>query len=160
MINNDEFPDQVSDETGDSKKRAFIDFKWLVWHRAFHCIIKSLIEKSKWGGWLQDNDGIAHHYFPGITILSADYEEQHVLYYYSQLLLQLTPMYGWVYYGSHPRCLCKMTLSGLPRPLGKALWCFKHLATKDSGVHERYNQPGESTQHKGWREASLKIWDL
>jgi hypothetical protein len=31
------------------------------------------------GCWLQDADSIQTQYFPGITILSADYEEQHVL---------------------------------------------------------------------------------
>ena len=78
------FPDQVPEEPGKAKKTAFVDFKRLVWHRAFNCVIKSLIEISKEGGWLRDDEGVDHHYFPGITILSADYEEQHVYYYYSQ----------------------------------------------------------------------------
>ena len=75
-----------------AKKPSFVNFKRLVWHRTFNCIVKYLIEKSKVGGWLQEDDGFEAQYFPGITTLSADYEEQHVLYHYSQSP-RLTPMY-------------------------------------------------------------------
>ncbi|KAN0128079.1 hypothetical protein V8E53_014116, partial [Lactarius tabidus] len=69
----------VPEDAADIKNHAFVDFKQRVWHRAFHCIIESIIEKSKVGCWLQDANGIQTQYFPGITILSADYEEQHIL---------------------------------------------------------------------------------
>ncbi|KAI9428665.1 hypothetical protein BJY52DRAFT_1232715, partial [Lactarius psammicola] len=57
----------VPETPEDSKKPAFINFKREVWHRAFRCIIESIIEKSKAGCWLH------------IIILSADYEEQCVM---------------------------------------------------------------------------------
>ncbi|KAI9433794.1 hypothetical protein BJY52DRAFT_1131964, partial [Lactarius psammicola] len=43
----------VPETPEDSKKPAFINFKRKVWHRAFRCIIESIIEKSKVGCWLQ-----------------------------------------------------------------------------------------------------------
>ncbi|KAI9455173.1 hypothetical protein BJY52DRAFT_1205065 [Lactarius psammicola] len=69
----------VPETPEDSKKPAFINFKREVWHRAFRCIIESIIEKSKAGCWLQYADGTQHLFFPSIIILSADYEEQCVM---------------------------------------------------------------------------------
>ncbi|KAI9443747.1 hypothetical protein BJY52DRAFT_1206738 [Lactarius psammicola] len=69
----------VPETPEDSKKPAFINFKREVWHRAFCCIIESIIEKSKAGCWLQYADGTQHLFFPSIIILSADYEEQCVM---------------------------------------------------------------------------------
>jgi hypothetical protein len=86
------FPVQIPEDSVDAGKVEFVNFKRLVWHQAFHCVIKSIIEKSKEGCWLRNADGVESRYFPGITILSADYEEQHVLYYYPQSP-RLTPMY-------------------------------------------------------------------
>lgn len=77
------FPVQVPETKEDKKKAAFVDFKWMVWHHTFHCIIESIIEKSKVGSWLENIDESETQYFPAITILSADYEEQYILYHYA-----------------------------------------------------------------------------
>ncbi|KAI9432908.1 hypothetical protein H4582DRAFT_1820331 [Lactarius indigo] len=62
-----------------SGKTGFTNFKHKVWHRAFHCIIKSIVDKSKAGYWLQCVDGTQQQFFPGIITLSTDYEEQCVM---------------------------------------------------------------------------------
>ncbi|KAH9168438.1 hypothetical protein EDB89DRAFT_1855509 [Lactarius sanguifluus] len=69
----------VPETSKDTGKTAFVNFKHEVWHRAFHSIIKSIVEKSVVGCWLQGSDGTQHHYFPAIIILSADYEEQCIM---------------------------------------------------------------------------------
>ncbi|KAH9170626.1 hypothetical protein EDB89DRAFT_1853308 [Lactarius sanguifluus] len=69
----------VPETSKDTGKTAFVNFKREVWHRAFHSIIKSIVEKSVVGCWLQGSDGTQHHYFPAIIILSADYEEQCIM---------------------------------------------------------------------------------
>ncbi|KAF8263920.1 hypothetical protein EI94DRAFT_1806512 [Lactarius quietus] len=60
-------------------KPTFINFKHEVWHHAFHCVIKSLIEPSKTGCWLNGIDGKPNLYYPAITMSSADYEEQCIM---------------------------------------------------------------------------------
>ncbi|KAI9444316.1 hypothetical protein H4582DRAFT_2071883 [Lactarius indigo] len=62
-----------------SGKTGFTNFKRKVWHHAFHCIIESIVDKSKAGYWLQCVDGTQQQFFPGIITLSADYEEQCVM---------------------------------------------------------------------------------
>ncbi|KAI9431873.1 hypothetical protein H4582DRAFT_2113324 [Lactarius indigo] len=62
-----------------SGKTGFTNFKRKVWHRAFHCIIESIVDKSKAGYWLQCVDGTQQQFFPGIITLSAGYEEQCVM---------------------------------------------------------------------------------
>ncbi|KAH9083307.1 hypothetical protein EDB83DRAFT_2502427 [Lactarius deliciosus] len=69
----------VPETSKDTGKTAFVNFKREVWHRAFHSIIKSIVEKSVVGCWLQGSDGTQHQYFPAIIILSADYEEQCIM---------------------------------------------------------------------------------
>ncbi|KAH9024194.1 hypothetical protein EDB85DRAFT_2075196 [Lactarius pseudohatsudake] len=69
----------VPETSKDTGKTAFVNFKREVWHRAFHSIIRSIVEKSVAGCWLQGSDGTQHQYFPAIIILSADYEEQCIM---------------------------------------------------------------------------------
>ncbi|KAH8985616.1 hypothetical protein EDB86DRAFT_3049177 [Lactarius hatsudake] len=69
----------IPETPADSGKPEFVNFKRNVWHRAFHCIIDSIIDKSKAGCWLQCADGTEQHFFPGVIMLSADYEEQCVM---------------------------------------------------------------------------------
>ncbi|KAH9029824.1 hypothetical protein EDB85DRAFT_1866968, partial [Lactarius pseudohatsudake] len=66
----------IPETAADSGKPEFVNFKHNVWHRTFHCVIDSIIDKSKVGCWLQCADGTQQHFFPGVIILSADYEEQ------------------------------------------------------------------------------------
>ncbi|KAH9009890.1 hypothetical protein EDB84DRAFT_1446058 [Lactarius hengduanensis] len=69
----------IPETAADSGKPEFVNFKRDVWHRAFHCIIDSIINKLKAGCWLQCADGTEQHFFPGVIILSADYEEQCIM---------------------------------------------------------------------------------
>ncbi|KAH9041102.1 hypothetical protein EDB84DRAFT_1474932 [Lactarius hengduanensis] len=69
----------IPETAADSGKPEFINFKRNVWHCAFHCVIDSIIDKSKVGCWLQCADGTSQHFFPGVIILSANYEEQCVM---------------------------------------------------------------------------------
>ncbi|KAI9428775.1 hypothetical protein H4582DRAFT_2091022 [Lactarius indigo] len=69
----------VPENPEDSKETAFVNFKREVWHRAFRRIIESIIEKSKTGCWLRCADGTDQLFYPGIIILSADYEEQCIM---------------------------------------------------------------------------------
>ncbi|KAI9453288.1 hypothetical protein F5148DRAFT_965210, partial [Russula earlei] len=53
----------------------FVNFKCAVWHKALEVVLKSVIEYSKTGCWLQCGDKVLHWLFPAILILSTDYEE-------------------------------------------------------------------------------------
>ncbi|KAI0271244.1 hypothetical protein BC834DRAFT_818216 [Gloeopeniophorella convolvens] len=67
----------VSDDPKELKKPAFVNFKRIVWHKAFYAILKSIIMHSKTGCWFQCADGAPPRWlFPLILILSADLEEQ------------------------------------------------------------------------------------
>ncbi|KAG2063088.1 hypothetical protein BDR04DRAFT_1131147 [Suillus decipiens] len=54
---------------------SFINFKNVVWHKSFKCLLKSLAPLSKTGFWVKCWDGIKHLFYLCILILSADYEE-------------------------------------------------------------------------------------
>ncbi|KAH9013071.1 hypothetical protein EDB85DRAFT_2158478 [Lactarius pseudohatsudake] len=69
----------VPENPEDENNPLFVNFKREVWHRAFYRVIRSIIDKSKTGCWLQCADGTQQLFFPGIIILSADYEEQCVM---------------------------------------------------------------------------------
>ncbi|KAF8267083.1 hypothetical protein EI94DRAFT_1582603 [Lactarius quietus] len=69
----------VPEFPAESGKTTFTNFKCDVWHRTFNCIIELIIKNSKAGCWLQGADGVKKQYFPAITMLSADYEEQSVI---------------------------------------------------------------------------------
>ena len=72
---------QVADEAGKSGESGFANFKRIVWHKSFHWVVQSIMLKSQMGCWHQCGDGITRHLFPFILILSADYEEQYVLFF-------------------------------------------------------------------------------
>ncbi|KAG2028517.1 hypothetical protein BDR03DRAFT_840689, partial [Suillus americanus] len=66
----------VEEEKKYSGTQSFVNFKNVVWHESFKCLLKSLAPLSKIGFWVKCWDGIERLFYPLILILSADYEEQ------------------------------------------------------------------------------------
>jgi hypothetical protein len=60
------------------EKKNYIDFKCVVWHESFCKLLETVFEHSHTGFWVKCGNGITHHLFLMILILSADYEEQYV----------------------------------------------------------------------------------
>ncbi|KIK83021.1 hypothetical protein PAXRUDRAFT_153342, partial [Paxillus rubicundulus Ve08.2h10] len=60
----------------DNHKPAFVNFKNVVWHKAFYILLESIIKYVKTGFWFKCADKILQLLFPMILILSGDYEEQ------------------------------------------------------------------------------------
>lgn len=57
-----------------------MDFKRVVWHEAFYEVLATISELSRTGQHVRCGDEVDRHVFPAILILSADYEEQYVLF--------------------------------------------------------------------------------
>lgn len=72
---------QVPEDSAEKNKKAFVDFKRVVWHESFYKLVESIWLHSKTGCWILCGDGVKHHLFPAIIILSADFEEQYVFNY-------------------------------------------------------------------------------
>lgn len=66
---------QVKDDTAESGKPGYTNFKNAVWHAAFYKLLESIVDHSKTGIWTQCGDGKQRWLFPVIFILAADYEE-------------------------------------------------------------------------------------
>ncbi|KAH9953929.1 hypothetical protein BC827DRAFT_1280060 [Russula dissimulans] len=66
----------VHGSPSEEKKQDFVNYKRVVWHRAIHLVLESVIEVSMTGYWLICGDGVRRWLFPVVLILSADYEEQ------------------------------------------------------------------------------------
>ncbi|EDR00662.1 uncharacterized protein LACBIDRAFT_313195 [Laccaria bicolor S238N-H82] len=71
-------PIVLEDETEKGKK-AYVDFKTVVWHESFRKLLESIRDHSKLGFWFKCGDDIIRRLFALILILSADYEEQCVM---------------------------------------------------------------------------------
>ncbi|KAG2159321.1 uncharacterized protein EDB93DRAFT_1237492 [Suillus bovinus] len=69
----------VEEERQYSGTQSFVNFKNVVWHESFKCLLKSLALLSKTGFCVKCWDGIEHLFYPLILILLADYEEQCVM---------------------------------------------------------------------------------
>ncbi|KAJ7720432.1 hypothetical protein B0H16DRAFT_1432379 [Mycena metata] len=69
----------VKDDTAESGKPGYVNFKNAVWHSAFHKLLESIVAHSKTGIWTQCGDGQQRWLFPVILILAADYEEASVM---------------------------------------------------------------------------------
>jgi hypothetical protein len=67
---------QVDEDANEKGKTGFVNFKRVVWHKAFYKLLESISAHSKTGFWYECGDLITRHLFPFILILSADYEEQ------------------------------------------------------------------------------------
>lgn len=59
-------------------KKAYVDFKHVIWHKGFYEILCSTAELHKTGFTIHCDDGVERTLYPQILILSADYEEQYV----------------------------------------------------------------------------------
>ncbi|KAI5999855.1 hypothetical protein F5J12DRAFT_784618 [Pisolithus orientalis] len=64
-------PELVSEE----RKTSYVNFKCVVWHKAFYKLLEKVAELSKVGYLHECYDNIHWWLFPVILILSADYEE-------------------------------------------------------------------------------------
>ncbi|KAF9235747.1 hypothetical protein BU15DRAFT_77676 [Melanogaster broomeanus] len=69
----------VKESQKDKHKPAFVNFKNVVWHKAFNVLLESIIKYVKTGFWFECADKISRLLFPIILILSGDYEEQCVM---------------------------------------------------------------------------------
>ncbi|KAG1891823.1 uncharacterized protein F5891DRAFT_986524 [Suillus fuscotomentosus] len=70
----------VEEERQYSGTQSFVNFKNVVWHESFKCLLKSLTLLSKTGFCIKCWDGIKCLFYLLILILSADYEEQYMHY--------------------------------------------------------------------------------
>ncbi|KAJ7471600.1 hypothetical protein B0H11DRAFT_2158977 [Mycena galericulata] len=69
----------VSDDTAESGKQGYANFKTAVWHAAFYKLLESIVMHSKTGIWTHCGDGKDRWLFPMVLILAADYEEAAVM---------------------------------------------------------------------------------
>ncbi|KAJ7824630.1 hypothetical protein B0H14DRAFT_3728340 [Mycena olivaceomarginata] len=65
----------IDDDTAESGKTGYVNFKHAMWHAAFYKLLESIASISKTGVWTTCGDGEKRWLFPCIVILSADYEE-------------------------------------------------------------------------------------
>lgn len=70
---------QVEQDSAETGKTGFVNYKNAVWHGSFFKILESIIPWSKVGYHFDFSD-IKRWLFPLVFILSSDYEEQSVLY--------------------------------------------------------------------------------
>lgn len=70
---------QVEEDSVESEKKGFVDFKRVVWHKAFYEIVESIEKYAELGYVLVCGDGIRRKIYPAILIVSADFEEQCVI---------------------------------------------------------------------------------
>ncbi|KAJ7086268.1 hypothetical protein C8R44DRAFT_650957 [Mycena epipterygia] len=69
----------VKDDTAESGKPGYVNFKNAVWHTAFYKLLESIVAHSKTGVWTHCGDGKQRWLFPMVLILAADYEEASVM---------------------------------------------------------------------------------
>ena len=68
---------KLEEEAEESGKRGYANFKRVIWHDSFYELLDSIRVHSKTGFFIMCADGIVHHLYPAILILSANYEEQY-----------------------------------------------------------------------------------
>lgn len=71
---------QVQEDAGETGKKGFVNFKRVVWHESFYEILRSIEQYSQVGLSYHCADDILRWIYFIILIISADYEEQYVLY--------------------------------------------------------------------------------
>jgi len=67
---------QVDEDPGETGKKGYVNFKRVVWHKAFFHILELIQLYGKLGFQMKCGDDIVRWLFPILLILSADYEEQ------------------------------------------------------------------------------------
>ena len=80
---------QVADDTAETKKQGYVNFKTAVWHESFFKLVESIALHLKTGVWTNCGDGKTRWLFPVVLILAADYEEAYVLSRVLHLFLML-----------------------------------------------------------------------
>ena len=70
---------QVEEDSAESKKKRFVHFKRVVWHKAFYKIVESIEKYAELGYVLVCGDVVRQKIYPAIFIVSADFEEQCVI---------------------------------------------------------------------------------
>ncbi|KAF8812136.1 hypothetical protein BYT27DRAFT_7221243 [Phlegmacium glaucopus] len=66
----------LEEDSGETGKKGYVDFKRVVWHKAFYEIVESMEKYAELGFALDCGDGIRRKIYLFILIVSADYEEQ------------------------------------------------------------------------------------
>ncbi|KAJ6572855.1 hypothetical protein DFH09DRAFT_916508 [Mycena vulgaris] len=69
----------VKEDTAESSKPGYVNFKNAVWHASFYKLLESIVSHSKTGIWTQCGDGKQRWLSPVVLILAADYEEASVM---------------------------------------------------------------------------------
>ncbi|KAF9459908.1 hypothetical protein BDZ94DRAFT_1267182 [Collybia nuda] len=69
----------VHEDTAETRKPGFVNFKNAVWHQAFTIFLAKIAEYSEVGHWVPCGDDTSRWLWPAILILSADYEEMSVM---------------------------------------------------------------------------------
>ncbi|KAF7353173.1 hypothetical protein MSAN_01504900 [Mycena sanguinolenta] len=69
----------VADDTAESGKAGYVNFKTAVWHASFFKLLESIVGHSKTGVWTNCGDGKTRWLFPVVLILAADYEEASIM---------------------------------------------------------------------------------
>ncbi|XP_006461651.1 hypothetical protein AGABI2DRAFT_70673 [Agaricus bisporus var. bisporus H97] len=65
----------VHEDTNETGKAAFVNFKNAVWHESFHTFLQTVIETDEVGRWVTCGDGVLRWLFIVVLIFSADFEE-------------------------------------------------------------------------------------
>ncbi|KAF8887634.1 hypothetical protein CPB84DRAFT_1749688 [Gymnopilus junonius] len=69
----------VTEDAGETRKKGYVNFKHIVWHKSLYEILDSIWLHGKTGFLKTCGDNIARWLWPIILILSADYKEQCVM---------------------------------------------------------------------------------
>ena len=67
---------QIPEDADKSRKKRFVDFKRVVWHKALKKILESLERWAESGYYHEISEDLGRWLYPIILILSADFEEQ------------------------------------------------------------------------------------
>ena len=74
---------KIEEDAAEAGKQGYVNFKHVVWHESFYQLIKDMTLHAKSGFYMRcGGESVDRWLFPIILILSADYEEQYVLYHY------------------------------------------------------------------------------
>ncbi|PPQ84228.1 hypothetical protein CVT26_012893 [Gymnopilus dilepis] len=71
----------VEEDSGESNKKGYVNFKRVVWHKSFYEILDSIRLHGKTGYVKTCGDNVSRWLWPIILILCADYEEQYEICY-------------------------------------------------------------------------------
>ncbi|KAF8066566.1 hypothetical protein FPV67DRAFT_1196119 [Lyophyllum atratum] len=69
----------VHEDTGETNKKGFVNFKNAVWHESFLAFLRKIAAYSHTGCYVNGGDDIERWLWPLILLLCADYEEMSVM---------------------------------------------------------------------------------